>query len=256
MIETKSRLSPLYKVDRIVSGRAHYYTIGDDETWFPGVTTVLSAAVPKPALLPWALNSMGDNIREFFKTHDGGKFNVEELIKESKNIYKKKASEAADIGTRVHGAIDAIIQGESPVITPDIKPGVDGFLAWLEKHKMRIEFGDTKLASKLFGYGGSMDFLAFDGDDPIVFDVKTTKRRRDRDHGAYDEQALQLAAYCQGFRETYGLQPKAAYILWLNKENPEFKAVKVSNLDVCFKGFLSALELYRLSKYELFENSL
>lgn len=258
MIDIKEgiKLSPLYPVKLIESNRSHFYQLGEDETWHPGVTTVLSAAIPKPALLPWALNCMGDNIREFLKSNNGHPLNIEVLIKEAKNIYKKKSSEAAAIGTRVHKAIDNIIHGKTPEITPDIKAGVDGFLAWMETQHMKIEFGDTKLGSKLFGYGGSMDFLAFDKSDPILFDVKTTKKRKDRDHGVYDEYALQLAAYIQAFYETYGLRPKAAYILWVNKETPEVKPVKLSNIEVCFEGFLAALKLYRLSKFQLFENSI
>lgn len=249
---TQTRLSPLYKVELIADGRNHFYKIGDDDTFYPSSTTVLKV-LDKPAILPWALNMAGDNIKEFFSKWDGKPFDVDALIKEAKNIYKVKASAAADVGTRVHGAINKIIHGETPEITDDIKPAIDGFLQWVEANKLKIEFGDTRLGSKLFGFGGSMDFLAFDGDDPIIFDVKTNRKRRDRPHGAYPEGALQLSSYRQAFFETYGLKPKACYILWINKEKPEFKAVKVANLEKCFEGFLAALNIYNLRKYELFD---
>ena len=87
-------------------------------------------------------------------------------------------------------------------IGDDIKAGVDGFLDWKASHSLQIELGDTKIGSKLFGYGGSLDMLAFDKEDPIIFDFKTTKKRRDRDHGIYDDYAYQLAAYAQAFKET------------------------------------------------------
>ena len=123
----------------------------------------------------------------------------------------------------------------------------------METYKLTIEFGDTKLGSKLFGYGGSMDFLAFDGDDPIVFDIKTNRKRKDRTHGAYPEGALQLSSYQQAFHETFGIKPKECYILWINKEKPEVVPVRVTNIDKCFDGFLSALKLYNMKKYELFD---
>jgi len=236
-----SRLTPLYKVELIANGKQHFYKIADDETYYPGVTTVLSI-LNKPAILPWAIKMMGENVRV-----------IDSIVNEGKQIYKKKASDAADIGSRVHKAIDDIIHGVAPEITEDIKAGVEGFLAWKESHKLTIELGDTRLGSKLFGYGGSLDFVAFDGDEATIWDLKTTKKRKDKDHGAYDEMALQISSYCNAFTETYGIRVKAAYILWVNKEKAEFKAVKVNNIQTCFEGFLAALKLYQLSKYELFE---
>lgn len=258
------RLSPLYTVKLIADGKSHFYTIGNDPTYFPGVTTVLGATIAKPQLLPWAVKACSDNIMEeltkLAAVNQTIKYMtylepaiIERVCTEGKNIYKKKASEAADIGSRVHQAIDLIIRGEIPTISEDIKSGVQGFIDWQEKYKVKIEAGDTKIASKIFGYGGSLDFIAFIDGEPVIFDNKTTKKRKDADHGIYPEYAYQLAAYAQAFHETYGLEVKQVYCLWLNKEKPEFKAVKISNLAEAFQGFLSALKLYKLSKYELFD---
>lgn len=252
-------LTPLYDVKLIADGKQHFYTIGDNPTFFPGVTTVLGSCIPKPALLPWALNSMGENIKDFLR----GRTilepmlikEIDEVVKEAKNVYKKKASDAADIGSRVHKAIDDLIHRKELEISSDIAAGVEGFRAWNASHSLKIELGDTKIGSKLFGYGGSLDFLAFDKDGGVIlWDLKTTKKRKDRDHGVYDEYAYQLAAYCQAFTETYGIPVKEAYILWVNKEKPEFKAVKVADLRVCLDGFLTALKMYQIQKYEKFEN--
>ena len=251
-----NRFQPLYSVKLIANGKSHFYELGDDPNWKPGVTTVLGAAIPKPALLPWALNQMGDNLKEILsnreiKPWESGELDT--LIKESKNIYKKKSSEAADIGSRVHKTINDIIHGNSVAITPDIEPAVSAFTSWDAIKTLKIELGDTKIGSRVFGYGGSLDMVAFDGNEAIIWDFKTNKKRKDRDHGIYPETAYQLAAYCVAFRETFGIPVKSAYALWLNKEKPEFKAVKISNLDACFEGFLAALKLYNLSKFEKFE---
>lgn len=247
-----NRLNPLYEVKLIEDGRSHFYTIGNDEKWYPSSTGVLKC-LDKPAILPWALNCMGDNIRDFFKTHDGGKFAVDDLIKEAKNIYKKKASEAADVGTRAHRAIDDIIKGNTPDITADIKPAVDGFLKWKEEQHIEIIAGDTQIGSKLFGYGGSLDFVGLDGDQVVIFDNKTTKKRKDRDHGIYPEAAYQLSSYAVAFKETFGLPVKAVYGLWLDKENGGFKAVKVSNINAAFEVFLACLKIHQNQKFEMFE---
>jgi len=252
-------LKPLYEVKLIADGKQHFYQIEGDETFHPGATTALSM-INKPALIPWAVKACSDNIKEYLLANaldkNLTKEEIEKACTEGKSIYKKKASDAADIGTRVHRAVDAIIRGEEPVITDDIAAGVQGFKDWMETHKLKIQFGDTKLGSKLFGYGGSMDFLAFDGNEPVLFDLKTSKKRKDRDHGVYDEMGLQISSYCQAFAETYGLRPKAAYILWVNKEKPEFQAVKLVNMEKAFEGFLAALKLYQLKKFDLFDNGI
>ncbi len=252
------KLEPLYKVQLIEANRQHYYTIGDDETWYPGATTVLKV-LDKPALVPWAAKCVSDNIKQALNEWVGinpfNKADIEKICEEGKNIYKKKASDAADIGTRVHRAVDCIIRGEEPTLTDDIKHGVQGFLDWRASNSIRIELGDTKLGSKLFGYGGSLDFIGFDPSGAaIIFDIKTTKVRKGMDHGIYDEAAYQLSSYRQAFKETYGIPVKAVYGLWLNKEKPEFKAVKIANPDICFEGFLACLKMTQIAKLEKFED--
>jgi len=258
------KLTPLYEVKLIVDGKQHFYTMGEDETYFPGVTTCLQQ-INKPALIPWAVKACSDNIKDYLKQHAVNRIltdqEVEQACLEGKNIYKKKASDAADIGSRVHKACDDIIRGtyKDEVLMgagrygADIAAGVQGFLDWKASNSLTIELGDTKIGSKVFGYGGSLDFVAFQGSEPIIFDIKTTKKRKDADHGIYPEYAYQLAAYAQAFHETYGLEVKNVYALWLNKEKPEFKPVKISNLSEAFQGFLAALKLYKLNKYQLFE---
>jgi len=250
------RLKPLYPVKLIADGRSHFYQIGDDETFRPGVTTVLGV-LNKPALIPWAVKSASDNIKDYLLKNALDKpltkEEVEKACEEGKNIYKKKASEAADVGSRVHQAIDSIIKGEKKDIPEDIRSGVDGFLAWKGSNSLTIELGDTRLGSKLFGYGGSLDMVAFDGNEAIIFDFKTTKKRKDRDHGIYPEYGIQLASYANAFTETYGIPVKDVYALWLDKEKPGFKALKVSNIGACFEVFLACLKIYKSSKYEFFD---
>lgn len=257
MMETLTKkLTPLYDVKLIVEGRSHFYQIGDDEVWKTGVTNALSM-INKPALVQWASNTACQNIREYLMENALNrpltKEEIEKACLEGKNIYKKKAKEAADLGSRVHQAIDSIIKGENKDIPEDIRPAVDGFLSWKASNSLTIELGDTKIGSKVFGYGGSLDMVAFRGSEAIIFDFKTTKKRKDKDHGIYDEYCYQLAAYAQAFKETYGIEVKEVYALWLNKEKAEFKPVKVTNLQAAFDGFLAALKLYNLSKFEKFE---
>ena len=254
------KLEPLYNVKLIEANRAHYYQIGDDETWHPGATTVLKC-LDKPALLPWGVKLCSENIKEALEKWDFSKpltkLDIARICEEGKNIYKKKASDAADLGTRVHKAVDAIIHDQEPVITDDIKAGVEGFLEWKALNSITISLGDTKLGSKLFGYGGSLDFIGFDPSGAaVIFDVKTTKARKGMNHGVYPEFGLQLASYAKAFTETYGIPVKEVHALWLNKEKPEFKSLKVTNINVAFEAFLACLKIYQTQKFEMFDASI
>ena len=261
-----TRLTPLFKVERTENEKGHWYQIEGEESWLPGVTSPLSM-LAKPALIPWAANSCSENIKESLNQlvkdlkakKEGFSFDketIEKICTEGKSIYKKKSKVATDLGSRVHNAIGLIIKGKEPVLDEDVKAGVQGFLDWKASNSLRIELGDTKIASKLFRYGGSLDMVAFDGNEPIIFDFKTNKIRRDRDHGIYPETALQLSAYAIAFKETFGMPVKAVYALWLDKEKPGFKALKVSNINLAFECFLACLKLYSNQKYEMFDNSL
>lgn len=245
-----SHLKPLYEVKLVEANRQHFYQIANDEKWLPGVTTVLGAAIPKPALLPWSLKMMGDNVREYLTARPENKpftkDEIENLVKEAKNIYKKVASDAANIGTRAHKAIDDIIKGVKPTVDEDIKPCVGAFEEWKKSSDLRIELGDTKIASKLFGFGGSLDMLAFRGNDAVLIDLKTSK-------GIWPEMGFQISAYMWAFKETFGVEVKEAIILRIGKDKPEFEVKKLANPNETFQGFLAALKLYNLSKFKMFD---
>lgn len=242
------KLKPLYEVKLIADGKQHFYQIGDDETYHPGVTTVLGAAIPKPALLPWSLKVMGENVKkELMDLKEPlNEKSIDRIVAAGKQIYKKVASDAANVGTRAHKAIDDIIKGQEPVIEDDIKPCVEAFKSWYASSGIKIELGDSKIGSKLFSYGGSLDMLAFRGNDAILIDLKTSK-------GIYPEMGLQIAAYCKAFEETYGIEVKETLILRVGKEKAEFEVKKLSNINVAFETFLAALKIYKSSKFSMFE---
>lgn len=243
-----TRLKPLYEVKLIADGKQHFYQIGSDETYHPGVTTILGAAIPKPALLPWSLKMMGENVKaELMNLKEPlNEVVIDKIVAAGKQIYKKVASDAADLGSRAHKAIDNIIKGETPIVTEDIAPCVEAFREWNKSSGLTIELGDTRLGSRLFGYGGSLDMLALRGNDPVLIDLKTSK-------GIWPEMGFQISAYAKAFQETFGVEVKEALILRVGKDKAEFEVKKLSNLNETFQGFLAALKLYSLSKFRMFD---
>lgn len=106
---------------------------------------------------------------------------------------------AAQLGTRAHDAIDALVQGRDPgPVAADIQPIVDGFRRWHEQSGLTIDpRGDTMVASSRYQYAGALDALATDADGRVhIIDFKTSNSV----HSSY---ALQLAAYVYAFAEMY-----------------------------------------------------
>lgn len=250
MTITATRMKPLYDVKLITYERSHFYTINDDETMLPGVTTALSS-IAKPALVPWAAKTATDNIKEYLMQHATGRIlTVEEIEKaclEGKNLYKKKSAEAADIGSRAHKAINAIVEGREPVVDEETKIPVEAFRKYVETKALKIEMGDTKIASAIHKYGGSLDAIGIEDGKVIIVDFKTSK-------AIYAEYAFQVAAYSYAFQETYGLDYLPdALIIRVGKDKPDFEVKRVTNIEQAFLTFKAALTLYRMSKFNFYK---
>ena len=256
-----NQLNPLYEVSLIQKSNAHFYKIDNDDIWRPGVTGILGV-INKPAIPIWSSEQSANYVLKIARKLDGIKtdrlkYNTrfsKLLIKRAKKQPLIKSREASNIGTQVHKTIDSIISGEEIEIHQDIKPAVDGFLSWRNSNSLKIMLGDTKIASRIYGFGGSLDMVAFDNNQAVIFDFKTTKKRKDRSHGIYNEFAYQLAAYKIAFQETFGISVKALYALWLNKEKPEFEAVRINNHEMCFEAFLGAFKLYQMQKFNILDD--
>lgn len=238
-------LEPKYHVELVAKGRGHFYRVDGKDFLFPGVTTVLGV-IAKPALIPWAANEAAKKIKAYLVENATGRAltatEIDDLVEKGRKAHIELKDAAADVGTRAHAAINTLIDGGTLALTDDIKPAVDAFLAFIGESHIKIEHGDRKIASMTHGYGGSLDAVGVENGRLVVVDFKTSS-------GIYREMGLQVAAYCEALRETYGLDylPEA-YILRLGKTKPEFEVKKIPSVERCFGWFRNALELYHFQK--------
>lgn len=248
-VNTPRLSEPQYTVELLQSRNAHFYRVDGRETLYPGSTTVLGV-ISKPALIPWAANQAAEKIKLYLMEHATGrtltKEEISDLVEHGRKAHVELKEAAADIGTRAHQAINAIIDGGKMNLTDDIKPAVNAFMDFIGKSRVTIEHGDRKIASLKYGYGGSLDALGIEDGRFVIIDFKTS-------NAIYAEHSLQVASYAQAFQETYGLTylPEA-YILRLGKKKPDFEFRKVPSIANCLQGFLSALALYQFQKSEKF----
>lgn len=235
--------SPAYRVELIKEKNKHIYevNINDASVRYPGVTGYLDV-INKPALVPWAKGEALSSVSAALYKHSGqvisGQEWIDGIIKEAKVKPDQIRDDAADLGTRVHAFVDLIVKGQEPTETPaEIAGPVQAFRDWWKNAGIEVVAGDTKIASVLHGYGGSLDAVGKKDGKYILIDLKTSS-------GCYPEYALQVAAYAQALYETHGILCEKGMILRLGKKPPfEFEVKMLSDIGKSFAAFIFAKNL-------------
>ncbi len=190
----------------------------------PGVTTILSV-LAKPFLVKWA-NNLG------LKGIDSTK-------------YKDKM---ADIGTITHLLILAEFTRKHPDFSEYANADIEQanqcfakFKVWETAHKCEPLIVETPMASDIYGYGGTPDFIGKVNGELELIDFKTS-------NAIYTDNFLQIAAYRQLAKER-GLDIKQARIIRVGKEAGQgFEDRLITCFDDEFETFLHCLGIYNLLK--------
>lgn len=249
---------------KIESYRRGYRVDGE---YYPRITTILDAAA-KPQLVAWKVRTALERAKQELSKWNGQTIQltqewIDALIAEAAKEPEKVAGEAADIGTRTHEAIDKIIRGQEPEIDHEIEPGVNAFLEWHSTSGIKLEPGEIKVASKRYGYAGTMDGIGRRGKDLVLLDWKTSS-------GIYGgSYAWQLAAYANAWEEMTGEAAKEAWVVRFSKDpegelekrrakDPNAKIIyceakRIANIGLAFEAFLACKGIYDANKREYFD---
>lgn len=243
------QLTAKYEVGFREYRRQHLYTALGNE--YPSVTKILGIIDKSGPLIIWARREALKLAKtELLKAIELGTpidgAHLDEVLGRADKQPDKLKDEAADIGSKVHNAIDAYILGQEPILDDQSRPGFENFLKWLDTAGIKIIKGDTPVASILYGFGGRLDAVGTKGDKIVVLDWKTSNR-------IYDPYALQVAAYAQALRETYGVDVECGYVVRFGKEVPGDIEAKEVNLHDAWQAFESAIELTKNLKGDLWE---
>lgn len=244
--------NPKYKITR---DEAHNYSVevNSKTIVLPSVTTTLDSVGSKDKvnrLMGWAKKQALLKAAEHIRAFIGKPLNVDEAWIESvrKSAWKRDKEvlkEAGDLGTMVHAAIDAHIEGKDPVLDDKSRPGYENFCKWLKDSDITLIKGDTYVAkigpeanpgNYPYGFGGALDAVGMRGDQLIILDWKTSNQLQ-------DTYAMQVAAYSMAFQETYGQGADEAYVVRFGKEVPGDIEVKKVNISQAWASFNAALEL-------------
>lgn len=222
------------------SGRTYDW---NGETYY-SVTTILNV-LNKPALPGWAAKSAAEFVVNNYAVvsnliGEGQKAAAVDLIK---GAPWRQRDKAADLGTSVHHAVEAIQGRDHEGWSEDVAPFMVSFLAWHDHFKPEILVSEGTIFNRAYDYAGTLDIIArIDGLNWLI-DAKSGK-------GVYPEHALQIAAYAQGefighqdgTEEVMPIIDKGA-VLHLRPDGYHFVPVNIGK--EVFDSFLFARELFR-----------
>lgn len=229
---------PRYKV----TDNNHRYTIAlpNGQTVGPLVSvTGVCGILDKPALIGWAARESA----AYFKTEllRLGFKNItpevlDQLEAEAKGAHRRKAKDAADLGTACHNIFEAILKGQAPESVPPelVEPAKD-FKRWRMSTDIEIVAMELAVGSVNHKYGGRIDAIGYSkkrGGWGIV-DYKTSS-------GFYgNEYAYQVGGYAWAFNEMFGVPVQWADIVRFGKKPPyDSEARSITNIGTAAETFI------------------
>lgn len=260
---------------RVNRGRGHSYYLDDE--WTPGVTTVIDLAVPKPALIGWAANTVagyvfdrlnvrgevvdaGELIADLRAWNDtrtkpeklSGNFPRLGLSKVLANVRYAESDAAANRGTDVHRLAEQLARGGDVDVPDELVGHVDRYLEFLDQWRPTNAIVEAVVINRRWRYMGTLDLIA---DLPAVtlpdgstfggrtlLDIKTSRS------GVYGETALQLAGYryAEAILEPDGsetpMEPiDSAGVLWVRADG--YDVIPFVADEATFRVFLYARQV-------------
>lgn len=176
-------------------GRNHSYYL--DGQKLPGVTTILSDGLAKPALMAWGINTVAgyavDNWDEL------GDLKPSQRLDALKKSPYADRDAAAKRGTEVHRLAEQLANGEEVTVPEELAGHVDSYVKFLDEHQPEPVLLETAcVAITKWPYAGTFDGI-FDfphragalgqPGERLLVDIKTARS------GVFPDNALQLCAY-------------------------------------------------------------
>ena len=193
-----------------------------DGTPVPRTTTICSAYKDSGGLLHWAWEQ--------------GKQGLD---------YRETRDKAGDIGTLVHAAIEAKINGTPPpsVLDDEGTRALKAFLEWDRQNQIEILYQEVRLVSEEYRYGGTLDAVGVIDGKHVLLDWKTSK-------GVYKNYLLQLAAYKQLWDENYpGREIEGgSYLVRFSKTDGICEPYYFEDLTDAWEQFQDARRMYEREK--------
>lgn len=154
-----------------------------------GVTTLINAGLPKPALTRWSAKTVAewvaDNPDDLDVLRRNGRGPMVDFLKA---VPWQARDEAAVRGTDVHALGERLVHGDEVEVPDHLAEHVDGYVKWLDLWQPEPIWTERPVASRQWWYAGTFDLIATMRGVTWLLDIKTAS-------GVYGDNALQLSAY-------------------------------------------------------------
>lgn len=177
---------------RIQHGRNHTYRA--DGRAVEGVTSIISAGLPKPGLTGWAAREVAEFAADHLEML--ADLQRDEIIDLLRGAPWRDRDRAANRGTEVHGLAQRLAAGEDVDVPEELVGHVDSYLTWWDAYRPEGLLIERPCLNRTWRYAGTFDMIAnLNIVGRTLVDIKTNRS------GPYGDTGLQLAAY--GHAETY-----------------------------------------------------
>lgn len=226
-------------------GQSHGYKL--DGRKVTGATTLISAGLPKPALVQWAANEVAKLAAEKRKVLPD--LEPEEIYDLLRMAHRRTNTKAATRGTTIHRWAERLQAGETFTVgdgpgelPEEIADVVESCAAFLDEHRVEPVLTEFTVGSRKHRYMGTGDLVADTSTmGRALLDYKTSKN-------IYGDTALQLAAY--RYAEFYldeldeeqpMLEVERCGIVWLRSDGYDVAPVEAGPRQ--FRQFLYVVQI-------------
>jgi hypothetical protein len=175
-------------IRRVDTAKGHHYVDANKQR-VPGVTTILSGGLPKPALINWAANSTAEYAVDHWD--ELLQLDPSKRLKKLQGARYEERDAAANRGTQVHELAEKLAHGDEVDVPDAIAGHVESYVQFLDEFDPRPVLIEATVFSNKHGYAGTLDAI-FEFPtlgQTLLCDIKTNRS------GIFGETAAQLAGY-------------------------------------------------------------
>lgn len=217
----------------------------------PSVTSIIGI-LDKPQLTRWKMREVAKAAIAI--PGPQGDEPVERFADRAIDAAMSQVGEAADLGSRIHAAIENLMRGSAEEPSEELQPYVKPVLDWMRSVGVKVTHSEIVLVNAVHGFAGRVDALFTWGDafgKMGILDFKTKKTKPDEKVEAYDEHTLQLAAYAATHYGAEHLQHVVAANLFISSTEPgRLEVVKhdKAKLVAAYEAFTQMCAVWRFRK--------
>jgi hypothetical protein len=217
----------------------------------PSVTSIISI-LDKPQLTRWKMREVAKAAIAI--PGPQGEEPVERFADRAIEAAMSQVGEAADLGSRIHAAIENLMRGSAEEPSEELRPYVKPVLDWMRQVGVKVTHSEIVLVNAVHGFAGRVDALFTWGDGfgkMGILDFKTKKTKEGEKVEAYDEHTLQLAAYAATHYGPEHLQHVVAANLFISSTEPgRLEVVKhdKAKLVAAYEAFTQMCAVWRFRK--------